>query len=463
MNAFSIIKKSQLEGATRIDAEYYQPEYLEMEEKIKKFENYLLRDIIEKFSSGKNLRQSDYSSDGVKFIRTQNVRPIIIDKDGLSCLSEKETAYPELKEGDLLFVRVGEGVGNSSVVTPEFSGSTFSDNVIRARIKKLDPYFVSIFLNSKFGFLYWDRVSKGTARSLVSSEEIFLIRIPFISKEFNDYCKKNIIEASLLLIESEKIYQQAEGILLDELGLKDYKKIENLSVIVNSSEIENSKRMDAEYFQEKYKIVLEKIQEKNAKKLGDLVSMKKGIEVGAEEYQEPTDAEAMAGEGRKIFIRVSSMTKFGIVESDQKYLSENLYEKLKKDFEPKKGEILLTKDATPGIAYVLKHDIQGIISGGTLRLKLKDNEVEDEYLALCLNSFLGQMQAERDAGGSVIAHWKPEQIKNVLIPILPKKIQEKISDLVKQSFESRKKSKELLEEAKRKVEEMIEKGGGEND
>lgn len=34
-----------------------------------------------------------------------------------------------------------------------------------------------------------------------------------------------------------------------------------------------------------------------------------------------------------------------------------------------------------------------------------------------------------------------------------------MSDLVKKSNEARKKSKELFEEAKRKVEEMIEKGG----
>ena len=29
MNVFSTIKKSELEGSLRIDAEYYQPEYLE--------------------------------------------------------------------------------------------------------------------------------------------------------------------------------------------------------------------------------------------------------------------------------------------------------------------------------------------------------------------------------------------------------------------------------------------------
>ncbi len=68
------------------------------------------------------------------------------------------------------------------------------------------------------------------------------------------------------------------------------------------------------------------------------------------------------------------------------------------------------------------------------------------------------MQVERDAGGSIIIHWKPEQIKNLLIPILPKPTQQKIADLVRKSHESRKKAKELLEGAKQKVESLIEKG-----
>ena len=52
-------------------------------------------------------------------------------------------------------------------------------------------------------------------------------------------------------------------------------------------------------------------------------------------------------------------------------------------------------------------------------------------------------------------------IKDILIPILPKPTQQKIANLVRQSHGARKKAKELLEEAKRKVEEMVEKGGNE--
>jgi type I restriction enzyme S subunit len=67
------------------------------------------------------------------------------------------------------------------------------------------------------------------------------------------------------------------------------------------------------------------------------------------------------------------------------------------------------------------------------------------------------MQIERDAGGSVIAHWKPEQIKELKVPILSKTIQTKIADLVFQSHQARKKAKELLDKAKREVEQFIEK------
>jgi type I restriction enzyme, S subunit len=89
-------------------------------------------------------------------------------------------------------------------------------------------------------------------------------------------------------------------------------------------------------------------------------------------------------------------------------------------------------------------------------LRLKE-AIGAEYLALCINSIIGQMQIERDAGGSVIVHWKPEQIKKLQIPILSKRTQQKVADLVGQSHQAHKKAKELLEKAKREVEEFIEK------
>ena len=440
---YSIIQKSQLEGGLRLNAEYYQPEYLKIRENIKNIGFFNFGDIITAFGSGKNLPQTDNAS-FIKFVRTQNVRPIIIDDNGMTFTQQKN--YPKLNYGDLLFVRVGEGVGNSSVVTKNFQDTTFSDNVIRIRIKNVNPFYVSVLLNSKIGSLLMEQIKKGSARSLISRENLNSLRIPKIIQEQQIYFEDIVNQSEKLIIESEKIYSQAEKLLLEELGLKNFEVKDDLSYIVNLSETKSAHRADAEYFQPKYEKLVERIKSKNARMLGDLVSMKKGIEPGAEAYQD---------EG-KLFIRVSSLSKYGIEDKDQKYLSEELYQKLKNNYEPKVGEILLTKDATPGIAYVVKGQIEGIISGGILRLKMKDKEIESEYLALCLNSILGQMQAERDGGGSIITHWRPEQIKSILIPVLPKSTQQKIADLVQKSHEAHSKAKQLLEEAKNKVANLIE-------
>lgn len=443
MITYSIIQKSQLEGALRLDAEYYQPEYLKITKNIKSIGFFNFKEIITSFGSGKNLLQSN-NNKFTKFIRTQNVRPIIIDKDGISFTEEK--SCPKLDYGDLLFVRVGEGVGDNSVVTEAFRNSTFSDNVIRIKIRKVNPFYASVLLNSKIGSLLMEQIKKGSARPLISRENLDSLKIPVISEKEQLYFENIVNQTEGLIEESEKIYSQAENLLLEELGLSESKawEEETLFSIVNLSDVRSARRMDAEYYQPKYKKLISKLRKQSGKLLGDLVSIKKGVEPGAEEYQE---------EG-KLFIRVSSLSKQGITDKDQKYLSDELYQKLKKDYEPKVGEILLTKDATPGIACVLKEPVEGIVAGGILRLKLKI-DIEAEYLALVINSIIGQTQAERDAGGSVIAHWKPEQIKNIIIPVLPKLIQQKIANLVKKSHEARKKAKELLEEAKQKVEELI--------
>ncbi len=89
-------------------------------------------------------------------------------------------------------------------------------------------------------------------------------------------------------------------------------------------------------------------------------------------------------------------------------------------------------------------------------LNINENKINKEYLALCINSIIGNLQIEREGGGSGIIHWRPEQIKNLQVPILYKKVQEEISSLIEQSHGTKQRARELWEEAKRKVEKAIE-------
>ena len=87
----------------------------------------------------------------------------------------------------------------------------------------------------------------------------------------------------------------------------------------------------------------------------------------------------------------------------------------------------------------------------TLRTELEKLNIKQ----VIINSIIGQLQAQRDSGGAIISHWTISEIENILIPLLDLKTQRKIEAKVKQSFELRDKSKELLENAKVKIENAI--------
>jgi restriction endonuclease S subunit len=66
------------------------------------------------------------------------------------------------------------------------------------------------------------------------------------------------------------------------------------------------------------------------------------------------------------------------------------------------------------------------------------------------------MQSEQDAGGSIIKHWKPSEIEEVLIPIVDLDLQIQIEQKIKSSFKLKAESKKLLDLAKQAVEMAIE-------
>ena len=247
--------------------------------------------------------------------------------------------------------------------------------------------------------------------------------------------------------------------MLEELGLGKWKPEHTFAFVKNFSDAKQAERIDAEYFQPKYEEIVSAIKKYGSgpvsakatagkfDELGNLVKIKKSIEPGSEAYQE----------SGMPFVRVSNLSKFELSENNQQFISEKLYGELKAH-QPKMGEILLSKDATPGMAYHLNEEPQKmIVSGGILRLKIESKQVLPEYLTLVLNSVIVQKQIERDAGGSIINHWRPDQVQATLIPILKEVKQKEIKELVEKSFSDRKLSKSLLEIATRGVEMAIEK------
>ena len=436
----------------RIDAEYFKPEYLEIENTLKRINSKFLRDYILEITGGATPLGANYSTMGIPFLRVQNIMQNYFDDENIVFLSDKqdnEIKRSKLRKGDLLLTITG-AYGKSAVVESEFHGANINQHSVLIRLaNNLNPYFVSTFLNCYFGKKQSDKNIIGVSRPALDYQRIkrnFLI--PLLPEIFQVSIEKIIKNAHQKHTHAQQLYSQAQDLLLSELGLTNWQPQRTLSFIKNFSETQKARRIDAEYFQPRYQEIIEVVKKYSGgfDELGNMVKIIKCVEPGSGAYLN-------AGIP---FIRVSNLSKIGISTNNQQYISKDLYKQLK-THQPKQNEILLSKDATPGIAYHLANEPQQMIpAGGILRLKIVEGKILPEYLTLVLNSIIVQKQIERNAGGSIINHWRPDQVRSTIVPILDSNNQEKIRALIKKSFEDRHLSQLLLQVAKRGVEIAIE-------
>ena len=447
---FSIVKSSDLTDSShsmRIDADFFRPDYLELQEKIVSIGSQKLVDFQVEIRHPKEIARN-YVDDGVLFLRAQNVRPMSVDLT-TNPVFVSEYDAERLKNNtihykDILLTRTGANFGQCAIYL-ESSTAISSSHTFIIKSGDLNPFFLTIFLNTKYGRMLLNKGMYGGSQPEIAPP--FLQQIPVPNWKFIQHeIEQTYLKAQDLIQLSRTRYAEAEEILLSEIGLTDWQPQRQLKFIANFSDTQQAGRIDAAYFQPKYSEVVAAIKGYSGgwDKIENLVTIQKCIEVGSDEYLQQGIP----------FVRVSNLSPLEITE--EKYISESLYEEVNQH-QPQKGEILFTKDATPGIAYYLSEPPQRMIpSGGILRLKSKTDKVNNECLTLVLNSILTKQQANRDVGGSVIMHWRPEQIARVAIPIINPKTQNQIKQMVAESSKLRWQSKRILECVKRSVEVAIE-------
>ena len=356
-----------------------------------------------------------------------------------------------LSEDDILMTLTGDppDVGKVIIINDSSIPATFNQRVARVYLNPEQKEFISskaffAIISSKYCREQLERYAKGIRQRNLGIECIQKLIVPIPSKLFQEKLNDLVQTFGLQISQSNKIYRDVELFLLKDLGVLNWQPTEKNTAIKKISNFLSNGRLDAEYYQPKYDELLAKLNKVKHLPLHQLVNCKKSIEPGSEAYET---------EGIP-FIRVSDISKFGISQPEH-HISRGEFDI--EDLKPKKNTILLTKDGSVGIAYKVDKDLDVITSGALLHLTLKSDEVLPDYLTLILNSKLTQMQAERDAGGSIIQHWRPDEIKQVVIPILPMDRQKELVKQIKNSFKLREESSQLIEKAKQAVEIAIEK------
>lgn len=452
------VRWSGLERTSRMDAEFYSLK------NIQALANLVAKNAlpITKFvtvSDGNHMTISDYYCDdgGVPYYRGTDIYNFFIEQAN-SPLRIEQRAFDvpnmrrsHLKKGDVLMSIVGAIIGNLSLVKTD-AKATCSCKLAIMRPKDISPSFLAVYLKSYYGQNQIQKYKRGAAQTGLILEDFDQILIPDFSKNFRAKIAALIDIAYGTTQQSQTTYANAETLLLDTLGMTDFSpSAEAVNIKSFKDSFSTTGRLDAEYYQPKYEQIVAHITVQPHARLIKLVDIKKSIEPGSDAYSD--DEEGLP------FLRVADYSKYGITKP-QKCLSTAFVNENRAELDalkPKKNTILFSKDGSVGEAYCLREDANFITSGAVLHLTVLDlGEVLPEYLTLALNSRLVKMQAERDAGGSIILHWRVGEIENVDVPLVDMPTQEKIAAMVQESFSLRAESERLLDVAKRAVEIAIE-------
>lgn len=463
----------------RLDAEYYQPKYDELEAILKKSSHKTIAEL-----QVYNMRgvQPDYVENGeISVVNSKHILEDGLDYDNFEhtttgFLNNHERA--RIGYGDVLIYTTGANIGRAQVYLKE-EPAVASNHVNILRVQGVNPVYLAIVLNSQVGRMQTEKLCTGSAQAELYPTDIEKFIVPILpdktQQTISDYVQKSfslrqqakqLLEDAKLKVEtaitggggnnqivtkyiklmerSSFYYRMAEWTLIQELYADSWTATASVNYSVKPYSVSQSTgRLDAEYYQPKYDALFNVLSHFECNTIAEIATMRKSIEPGSDAYKE---------EGVP-FVRVSDITKYGISEPNI-YLSRTEYnvEKLR----PKKDTILLSKDGSVGIAYKVEEDMDSITSGALLHLNVYNKDYLPDYLTLVLNSVVVQLQAERDSNGAIIQHWKPSEIEQVVIPQLPMETQHAIATKIQESFALRKESKRLLEQAKQMVEQEIE-------
>ena len=441
------IGRSQIEG--RLDVTYYKPEYKKVYEELEKapYKTVKLKEIADVVSGpfGSAIKVSDYRETGIPLIRISNIKGYTItwDENNPLVFISKELSNKlkstQVMPGDIVVSQRGT-LGEFALVPDTFKVWNISANLIAIKNIKCNSKYLLWYL-SIFGKKLLERSVSGQVQPKITTFDVkelpVLLPPEDIQEKFVEMMETTQINKKKLEKKANEIKKSIYAYLFNKLGVRlpETKRETPIVYIMGSSSLLHT-RWDVEYWRPMY-VEIEKILRESKYetiKLEEIVKeIKKGKEVGSTNYIK---------EDGIPFIRVVDVSEFNINYNSEKRISKELYGKLKDKYQCKKGEILFTKDGTLSRAAIVTEQRPCIVSGGVIRLRFKEEDINPYYICAVLNSPLVKIQAEREAIGAVIKHLSIKKIRELLVPLPPKEIQDEIGNKIVELLETSEKIKE---------------------
>ena len=286
----------------------------------------------------------------------------------------------------------------------------------------------------------------GNEHPRFSSETFGEIYIPDSVVAHSNEISTYVAEAIECQRQSQSLYHQAETLLAQELQLNKLKLSNKKWYSANYCEVVESKRLDSSHFRDAYSDLLEFLKNRfSCKTIRQIVSVnRRGLQ--------PVYSE----NGAVMVVNSKHLSPTHIQYDQTERTTEEEFSK-QSVAQIKKGAVLIyTTGAYIGLTNAFNSQEKALASNHVNILRLSDTSIDPNYLALVLNSEIGKLQTEKHSRGSAQLELYPADIAKFVVPIIDEDRMREIGELVRNSLTSLNQSKQLLTQAKHRVEELIE-------
>jgi type I restriction enzyme S subunit len=446
MAVWSVASLQSVIDTRRIDADHYRPEYLRITASLswapplKQF----VQEIIHPAEFSRK-----YSGDGWKVVRTQNVRPLRMEFDSNEVfLSEKVASKlnkNHLRSGDILITRTGANFGQCSLFYAEQQPALATSHtfIVRAN-EKIDSTYLALFLNTMQGRQLIDRGMYGSSQPEIAPRFLLRLPIPRFAESIEAELAMFVRKAYELRKESISLYKQAHHLLESKLGLDKLSFQKPVGYTARFSELEQSRRADAEFFHTKYESFLSAVKGYRGgwttlKQLTDRTLPNYNGKGRSEDYKYIEIGDINIGDGSYTSSRILATQ----LPANAKIIL-NGGEILISQVRPTRGAIVIIDDA---LSYPT------ICSGAFYVCTAKEqNRREAVWLYLRIIKAI----FEKYCGGTSYPTIDSNYVAKFPVPIFQNKLALRVRELVLKSKAAKGESQRLITLAKTRVEQLIE-------
>ena len=135
---------------------------------------------------------SDYTDEGVPYLRTQNVRVNHIDLTGLIYVNEafhQKNQKSIIHPGDVVISRVGVNRGMAAVIPDSLSEANIANCLIVGGLERIEPYYLAFYMNMSYGKRPQFGASVGSAQGVVNTAILKKWEVYLPDRELqNEFC-----------------------------------------------------------------------------------------------------------------------------------------------------------------------------------------------------------------------------------------------------------------------------------